>query len=168
MLTVDEQSKRKIACFTSYFGIRPAIKSDGILMLLGFVFVIMGIEFYQEKKTEKALDALKDLASPRALVIRNGIEKRIPGREVVTDDIEEQTELVFQAIEKILKAADASIDDVVKAQIFLTDINDFSKVSAIRDKWFAKSKPVSTLVEVNAMTRKGAKVEIEVTAIIKK
>ncbi len=57
------------------------------LMLLGFVFVIMGIEFYQEKKTEKALDALKDLASPRALVIRDGIEKRIAGREVVTGDI---------------------------------------------------------------------------------
>jgi len=50
------------------------------LMLLGFVFVIMGIEFYQEKKTEKALDALKDLASPRALVIRDGVEKRIAGR----------------------------------------------------------------------------------------
>jgi len=57
------------------------------LMLLGFVFVIMGIEFYQEKKTEKALDALKDLASPRALVIRNGVEKRIAGRDVVTDDL---------------------------------------------------------------------------------
>ena len=57
------------------------------LMLLGFVFVIMGIEFYQEKKTEKALDALKDLASPRALVIRNGVEKRIAGRDVVTGDI---------------------------------------------------------------------------------
>ena len=57
------------------------------LMLLGFVFVIMGIEFYQEKKTEKALDALKDLASPRALVIRNGVEKRIAGRDVVTGDV---------------------------------------------------------------------------------
>jgi Ca2+-transporting ATPase len=57
------------------------------LMLLGFVFVIMGIEFYQEKKTEKALDALKDMASPRALVIRDGVEKRIAGFEVVTDDI---------------------------------------------------------------------------------
>ena len=57
------------------------------LMLLGFVFVIMGIEFYQEKKTEKALDALKDLASPRALVIREGLERRIAGREVVTDDL---------------------------------------------------------------------------------
>ena len=88
--------------------------------------------------------------------------------EAITDNVEEQTELVFQAIEKILKAANASIDDVVKAQIFLTDINDFSKVCAIRDKWFLVSKPVSTLVEVNAMTRKGAKIEIEVTAVIKK
>ena len=56
-------------------------------MLLSFVFVVMGIEFYQEKKTEKALDALKDLASPRALVIRDGETIRIPGREVVTGDI---------------------------------------------------------------------------------
>ena len=86
----------------------------------------------------------------------------------ITDDIEEQTELVFQAIEKILKAANASIDDVVKTQIFLTNMDDFSKVSAIRDKWFAKSKPVSTLLEVNAMTRKGTKIEIEVTAVVKK
>jgi len=57
------------------------------IMLLGFVVVIMGIEFYQENKTEKALDALKDMASPRALVIREGVEKRIPGREVVNGDI---------------------------------------------------------------------------------
>ena len=56
------------------------------LMLLSFVFVIMGIEFYQEKKTERALDALKDLASPRALVIRDGETIRIAGREVVRDD----------------------------------------------------------------------------------
>ncbi|MBF0302766.1 MAG: cation-translocating P-type ATPase [Desulfamplus sp.] len=57
------------------------------LLLLCFVFVIMGIEFYQEKKTENALNALKDMASPRALVIREGVERRIAGREVVTDDI---------------------------------------------------------------------------------
>ncbi len=88
--------------------------------------------------------------------------------EAITNDIEEQTELVFQALDKTLKAANASMDDVVKAQIFLTDINDFPKVSTIRDKWFTRSKPVSTLVEVSAMTRKGAKIEIEVTAVIKK
>ena len=57
------------------------------LMLLGFVFVVMGITFFQERKTERALDALRNLSSPRACVIRNCMQQRIPGREVVRDDI---------------------------------------------------------------------------------
>ncbi len=57
------------------------------LMLLFFVFVVVGITFYQERKSERALEALKNLSSPRALVIRDGKQKRIPGREVVRDDI---------------------------------------------------------------------------------
>ncbi|MFA5104404.1 MAG: cation-translocating P-type ATPase [Candidatus Margulisiibacteriota bacterium] len=57
------------------------------LMLLSFVFVIMGITVYQENKTENALDALRDLSSPRALVIRNGQQKVIAGKFVVKDDI---------------------------------------------------------------------------------
>jgi Ca2+-transporting ATPase len=56
-------------------------------MLLGFVCVVMGITFYQERKTERALEALRDLSSPRARVIRDGEMKRIPGREVVRGDI---------------------------------------------------------------------------------
>jgi len=56
-------------------------------MLLGFVFFVMGITLYQERKTERALEALRDLASPRALVIRDGVQKRISGREVVRGDI---------------------------------------------------------------------------------
>ncbi len=73
-----------VACGTLYLVLGDL--QEG-LMLLAFVFVIMGIEFFQEKKTENALEALRDLSSPRALVIRNGIEKRIAGREVVTGDI---------------------------------------------------------------------------------
>jgi Ca2+-transporting ATPase len=57
------------------------------LVLLVSIFVIMAITFYQERKTERALEALRDLSSPRALVIRNGMQKRIAGREVVRDDI---------------------------------------------------------------------------------
>jgi P-type Ca2+ transporter type 2C len=57
------------------------------IMLMGFVFVIIGITLYQEQKTEHALEALKDLSSPRALVIRDGRQERIPGREVVLDDL---------------------------------------------------------------------------------
>jgi len=57
------------------------------LILLGFVFLIAGISLYQEGKTEHALEALRDLSSPRALVIRDGERKRIAGREVVREDI---------------------------------------------------------------------------------
>jgi len=57
------------------------------LMLLGFVFVVMGITIVQERRTEHALEALRDLSSPRALVIRDGRQRRIPGREVVAGDL---------------------------------------------------------------------------------
>src|SRR5215831_9146067 len=52
-----------------------------------FVFVVIGITLYQERKTERALDALRDLSSPRALVVRDGTRIRIPGREVVPGDL---------------------------------------------------------------------------------
>lgn len=57
------------------------------LMLMGFVVVVMTITIVQERRTEHALDALRDLSSPRALVIRDGTRRRIPGREVVRGDL---------------------------------------------------------------------------------
>ncbi len=57
------------------------------MMLLGFVFAIIGITLYQERKTERSLEALRDLSSPRAMVIRDGKQRRIAGREVVRGDI---------------------------------------------------------------------------------
>ncbi len=92
-----------VACGTLYMVMGDL--QEGI-MLLCFVFVIMGIEFFQEKKTEKALDALKDMASPRALVIRDGVEIRIAGIEVVTEDI-----IVLQEGDRV--PADATVLDSV-------------------------------------------------------
>lgn len=57
------------------------------LMLLVAVIVVIAITLYQEIKTERVLEALKDLTSPRALVIRDGVEQRIAGREVVRGDL---------------------------------------------------------------------------------
>ncbi len=57
------------------------------LMLLGFVIFIMALTLSQERKTGRALAALRDLASPRALVIRDGERIRIAGRELVQDDL---------------------------------------------------------------------------------
>ena len=56
-------------------------------MLLGFVFVVMGITIVQERRTERALQALRDLSSPRALVIRDGAQQRIAARELVRGDL---------------------------------------------------------------------------------
>ena len=92
-----------VACGTLYMLLGDI--QEG-LMLLGFVFFIMAIEFLQERKTEKALDALKDLASPRALVIRDGVELRIPGKKVVTEDI-----IVLQEGDRV--PADAVVLDSV-------------------------------------------------------
>jgi len=57
------------------------------LMLSFSALLVIGITVYQERKVERAIEALKDLSSPRALVVRNGEQKMIPGREVVVDDI---------------------------------------------------------------------------------
>jgi Ca2+-transporting ATPase len=57
------------------------------MILLASVFVIIGITLYQNRRTERALEALRDLSSPRALVVRDGEPMRIAGREVVRGDL---------------------------------------------------------------------------------
>ena len=64
----------------------PGRIQDAVL-LFSFVLVVIGISLYQERKTERALAALRDLASPRALVVRDGVQRRIPGRDVVLGDV---------------------------------------------------------------------------------
>lgn len=55
--------------------------------LLGAVLLIIGITLYQKRKTERALQALKDLSSPHAVVLRDGTMRSIPGKEIVPGDI---------------------------------------------------------------------------------
>lgn len=62
-------------------------EAQDAMMLLTFVVVVIAITLYEKRKTEHAIEALKNLSSPRALVVRDGTQKRIAGREVVLDDI---------------------------------------------------------------------------------
>ena len=88
-----------IACGTLYMMLGDY--REGIV-LVSSIFIIIGITFAQYRKTERSLEALRNLASPRALVIRDGVQMRIAGREVVPGDI-----LVVQEGDRI--AADATI-----------------------------------------------------------
>ena len=72
--------------------------------LLSFVFVVIGITLAQERKTQRALESLRELSAPRALVIRGGEEIRVPGRDVVVGDL-----LVLHEGDRI--AADALLLD---------------------------------------------------------
>ena len=56
-------------------------------LLFVFATLSIAIAVVQEARTERALDALRDLSSPRALVVRDGVRRRVPGREVVRDDL---------------------------------------------------------------------------------
>ena len=85
--------------------------------------------------------------------------------ELVSEDVGEQTRYVFERISRILDEAGSSLDDVVKTQIFVTDMSYFSTISPIRNQYYAKSEPVSTLVGVNSLVHPGCKVEIEVIAV---
>lgn len=73
-----------IACGTLYMVLGDY--QEGFI-LLASIFLIVFITFYQYKRTERALEALRNLSSPRALVFRDGQEIRIAGREVVPDDV---------------------------------------------------------------------------------
>ncbi|HLQ25062.1 MAG TPA: cation-translocating P-type ATPase [Acidiferrobacterales bacterium] len=73
-----------LAIGTIYLLIGDPINS---VVLFVSIIVIAGISLYQEHKTERTLEALRDLSSPRARVIRDGKQIRIPGREVVRGDI---------------------------------------------------------------------------------
>lgn len=87
-------------------------KIDDALILLAFIFISIGITLFQERKSERAIDSLKNLSSPRAIVIRDGLTQRIAGKEVVIGDIlvlEEGGRIPADAI--LLECHDLLIDE---------------------------------------------------------
>jgi Ca2+-transporting ATPase len=89
----------------------PERVQDAALLFV-FVGVVIGITLRQARKTERALAALRDLASPRALVVRDGAQRRIPGREVVTGDVllvAEGDRVAADAV--VLDAANLTLDE---------------------------------------------------------
>ncbi|MCC2690523.1 MAG: hypothetical protein K0S21_3326 [Rhizobiaceae bacterium] len=86
-----------------------------------------------------------------------------PAGDMVEGDIEAQTEQVFNNIEAILKAAGGSLSQVVKATVFVQDLNDFARLNAVYERRFAGHKPARSTVEVARLPR-DARVEIEIIA----
>lgn len=83
--------------------------------------------------------------------------------KIVSDNIEEQTEQVLDNLSSVLAANQMTFADVVKTNVYITDLNDFSKVNAIYEKRFGSNKPARSCVQVAGLPG-GSKIEIELIA----
>ena len=85
---------------------------------------------------------------------------------MIEGDVVEQTHQVFRNLQAVLSEAGASIDTVVKATVFIKDMNDFGAINEVYGEYFSNHKPARSCVEV-ARLPKDAQVEIEVIALVK-
>jgi reactive intermediate/imine deaminase len=81
-------------------------------------------------------------------------------KEMVSGDVEAQVRRVFENLKAIVLAAGASLDDVVKATVFLTDLSHFGLVNKVMAEYFREPYPARAAVGVAALPR-GAQVEVE-------
>ena len=88
------------------------------------------------------------------------------GGTMIEGDVTDQTHQVFQNLQAVLAEAGASLDTVVKATVFIKDMNDFGMINEVYGEYFHSHKPARSCVEV-ARLPKDALVEIEVIALVK-
>jgi enamine deaminase RidA (YjgF/YER057c/UK114 family) len=108
---------------------------------------------------------LIETGDTRVLFATGQLAVEADGKVVAPNEATAQTEFVFKLIGRILDAAGMSFDDIVRTQTYLTDMADFPKFSAVRNRYLAKAVAASTLLEVKGLAIPGCCVEIEVTAI---
>jgi enamine deaminase RidA (YjgF/YER057c/UK114 family) len=107
----------------------------------------------------------------RAVRVGNIIEvagtTAVDGENIIgRGNLYEQTRFVLQKIEKALFEAGASMNDVVRTKMYVTDISRWEEAGRAHGEFFKTIKPVSTMVEVSKLVDPDLLIEIEVTAII--
>ena len=85
--------------------------------------------------------------------------------EKIDGDIESQTTQVFENLQAVLKAAGLTLDDVVKATVFVTNLDNFAKLNSTYEKHFGTHKPARSTVQV---ARLPMNVDVEIEVIAKK
>ncbi|NLP53017.1 2-iminobutanoate/2-iminopropanoate deaminase [Bacillus sp. RO1] len=90
----------------------------------------------------------------------------LPNGELLEGDVKEQTHQVFKNLQAVLEEAGASLETVVKATVFIKDMNQFGDINEVYGEYFSTHKPARSCVEV-ARLPKDVLVEIEVIALVK-
>ena len=106
----------------------------------------------------------------RAVKINNVIEVSgtapVRGGQVVGDNAYQQTRVCIEIIQEALEAAGASLDDVVRTRMFVTDISQWEEIGRAHGEFFSQIKPATAMVEVSRLIDPKMMIEIEATAVI--
>jgi reactive intermediate/imine deaminase len=95
------------------------------------------------------------------------VARNAQGETVGKGDIKAQTRQVMENIKLVLEAAGATLDDVVKVGVFVTNLEEhFSQIHEVRAQYFKKDYPASTMVEIKALSNTDLLIEIEAVAVI--
>lgn len=86
------------------------------------------------------------------------------GRLVGPGDVVAQTRQALDNVRAVLEAGGATLDDVVKVTVYLADVDDRPRVNEVRQAYFGRNRPASTLVEVSRLAIPGIKIEVEAVA----
>ncbi len=117
-------------------------------------------------KAPEALGPYSHATVINGLVFTSGqIPLNLDG-EIVSDDVKAQTKQVLENVKVVLDEVGSDIDSVIKATIFIADMNEFQNINEVYGEYFAKHQPARSCVEV-ARLPKDVKVEIEVIAEVK-
>lgn len=81
-------------------------------------------------------------------------------------DLYAQTRYILEKIENALRQAGASLEDVVRTRMFVTNIKNWEDAGRAHGEFFSKIKPVTTMVEVSSLIHPDLLIEIEATAVI--
>jgi 2-iminobutanoate/2-iminopropanoate deaminase len=88
------------------------------------------------------------------------------GNIVGGEDVAAQARQALLNIEKVLKRAGSSLAHVCKVTVYLTDVDDRTKINPVRRELFGTARPASTLIEISRLAHPEAKVEIEAIAVV--
>ncbi len=77
-----------------------------------------------------------------------------------------QTVFIFKKIEEALRKAGASMTDVIRTKMYVTDISQWEEIGRAHGEFFKTIKPVATMVEVSALINSDLLIEIEVSAVV--
>lgn len=102
----------------------------------------------------------------RTLYVSGQIAVDRDGNLVGTGDVRAQAEQVFRNLQSALAAAGATCDDIVKITVFMTDVSQVQAFRDVRDRYFKKAPPASSLVQVSRLVRPELLIEIEAVAVV--